>query len=344
MNRLNHNCERDGCPDPLEHYREIYLAETSFQSYTPIGPDSNWVGGKYRHNEHVVEYELCHRKIVDEKLILESPTNPFFSKDVPSNDHLSNPISVDSSEHLSHDILPSESNLNTAIHHDSDGFSDSDDDWMIATTNLPKPDEIKRHIPKPDIPQPELDRKSGNMQVIDLESLQGTKKKQTPKTTPKRANESMKQFLKNHKKKSTSPKNRAGPSKLRSNEGQPKTKVQRLKHDDVKATSDADSWDSDFYQNCKNASQDKNHATKPPDNNIEEIKDHNLEKDSSSSSLIKDTSGNLFGDSNDDFDSDNDEDFLELTRTRIEHSEEPEKSNVKKTNEQKNDVIVIDSD
>ena len=23
MNRLNHNCELDGCPDPLEHYRKI---------------------------------------------------------------------------------------------------------------------------------------------------------------------------------------------------------------------------------------------------------------------------------------------------------------------------------
>ena len=215
---------------------------------------------------------------------------------------------------------------------------------MIATTNLPKPDEIKHQIPKPDLPQHKSEGKLDNTPVIDLELWQETKTvpNQVPKTTPKRANESMKQFLKNHKKKSTSPKNRA---KSRSNEGQPKTKVQRLKQDEVKATSDADSWDSDFYQNCKNASQDKNQATKPRDNNVEE-KDQNLEKDSSSSSLIKDTSGNLFGNSDDDFDSDNDENFLELTRTKIEPSEVSEKTNsseVKKMNDQKNAVIVIDS-
>ena len=218
---------------------------------------------------------------------------------------------------------------------------------MIATTNLPKPDEIKHQIPKPDLPQQKSEGKLDNTPVIDLELWQETKTvpNQVPKTTPKRANESMKQFLKNHKKKSTSPKNRAGPSKSRSNEGQPKTKVQRLKQDEVKATSDADSWDSDFYQNCKNASQDKNQVTKSRDNNVEE-KDQNLEKDSSSSSLIKDTSGNLFGNSDDDFDSDNDENFLELTRTKIEPSEVSEKTNsseVKKMNDQKNAVIVIDS-
>ena len=83
------------------------------------------VASKYRHNEHIVEYELCHRSIVDEKLIQESPPTTFLLKEVPSNDRLSNPISVDSSEPLSHDFLPSESNLNTAINHDSDGFSDS---------------------------------------------------------------------------------------------------------------------------------------------------------------------------------------------------------------------------
>ena len=218
---------------------------------------------------------------------------------------------------------------------------------MIATTNLPKPDEIKHQIPKPDLPQQKSEGKLDNTPVIDLELWQETKTvpNQVPKTTPKRANESMKQFLKNHKKKSTSPKNRAGPSKSRSNEGQPKTKVQRLKQDEVKATSDADSWDSDFYQNCKNASQDKNQVTKSRDNNVEE-KDQNLEKDSSSSSLIKDTSGNLFGNSDDDFDSDNDENFLELTRTKIEPSKVSEKTNsseVKKMNDQKNAVIVIDS-
>ena len=214
---------------------------------------------------------------------------------------------------------------------------------MIATTNLPKPDEIKHQIPKPDLPQQKPDGKLDNTPVIDLDSWQGTKTvpNQVPKTTPKRANESMKQFLKNHKKKSTSPKNRtAGPSKSRSNEGQPKTKVQRLKNVELKATSDADSWDSDFYQNCKNASQDKNQVnTKSRDNNVE---DQNLEKDSSSSSLIKDTSGNLFGNSDDDFDSENDENFLELTRTKIEPSEVPE-TVVKKPNDQKNAVIVIDS-
>ena len=218
---------------------------------------------------------------------------------------------------------------------------------MIATTNLPKPDEIKHQIPKPDLPQQKSEGKLDNTPVIDLELWQETKTvpDQVPKTTPKRANESMKQFLKNHKKKSTSPKNRAGPSKSRSNEGQPKTKVQRLKQDEVKATSDADSWDSDFYQNCKNASQDKNQVTKSRDDNVEE-KDQNLEKDSSSSSLIKDTSGNLFGNSDDDFDSDNDENFLELTRTKIDPSEVSEKTNsteVKKMNDQKNAVIVIDS-
>ena len=200
---------------------------------------------------------------------------------------------------------------------------------MIATTNLPKPDEIKHQIPKPDLPQHKSEGKLDNTPVIDLELWQETKTvpNQVPKTTPKRANESMKQFLKNHKKKSTSPKNRAGPSKSRSNEGQPKTKVQRLKQDEVKATSDADSWDSDFYQNCKNASQDKNQVTKSRDDNVEE-KDQNLEKDSSSSSLIKDTSGNLFGNSDDDFDSDNDENFLELTRTKIDPSEVSEKTKV----------------
>ena len=224
---------------------------------------------------------------------------------------------------------------------------------MIATTNLPKPDEIKHQIPKPDLPQQKSEGKLDNTPVIDLELWQGSKTVPNQaqgstdrlKTTPKRANESMKQFLKNHKKKSTSPKNRVGPTKLRSNEGQPKTKVQRLKQDEVKATSDADSWDSDFYQNCKNASQDKNQDTKPRDNNVDE-KDLNLEKDSSSSSLIKDTSGNLFGNSDDDFDSDNDENFLELTRTKIEPSEVSEKTNsseVKKMNDQKNAVIVIDS-
>ena len=83
------------------------------------------VASKYRHNEHIVEYELCHRNIVDEKLIQESRPTTFLSKELPSNDRLSNPISVDSSEPLSHDFLPSESNLNTAINHDSDGFSDS---------------------------------------------------------------------------------------------------------------------------------------------------------------------------------------------------------------------------
>ena len=212
---------------------------------------------------------------------------------------------------------------------------------MIATTNLPKPDEIKHQIPKPDLPQQKSEGKLDNTPVIDLELWQETKTvpNQVPKTTPKRANESMKQFLKNHKKKSTSPKNRA---KSRSNEGQPKTKVQRLKQDEVKATSDADSWDSDFYQNCKNASQDKNQVRKSRDDE----KDQNLEKDSSSSSLIKDTSGNLFGNSDDDFDSDNDENFLELTRTKIEPSEVSEKTNsseVKKMNDQKNAVIVIDS-
>ena len=212
---------------------------------------------------------------------------------------------------------------------------------MIATTNLPKPDEIKHQIPKPDLPQQKSEGKLDNTPVIDLELWQETKTvpDQVPKTTPKRANESMKQFLKNHKKKSTSPKNKA---KSRSNEGQPKTKVQRLKQDEVKATSDADSWDSDFYQNCKNASQDKNQVTKSRDDE----KDQNLEKDSSSSSLIKDTSGNLFGNSDDDFDSDNDENFLELTRTKIEPSKVSEKTNsseVKKMNDQKNAVIVIDS-
>ena len=212
---------------------------------------------------------------------------------------------------------------------------------MIATTNLPKPDEIKHQIPKPDLPQQKPDGKLDNTPVIDLDSWQGTKTvpNQVPKTTPKRANESMKQFLKNHKKKSTSPKNRtAGPSKSRSNEGQPKTKVQRLKNVELKATSDADSWDSDFYQNCKNASQDKDQVTKSRDDE----KDQNLEKDSSSSSLIKDTSGNLFDNSDDDFDSDNDENFLELTRTKIEPSKVPE-TIVKKPNDQKNAVIVIDS-
>ena len=218
---------------------------------------------------------------------------------------------------------------------------------MIATTNLPKHDEIKHQLPKPDLPQQKSEGKLDNTPVIDLESWRGTKTvpNQVPKTTPKRATETLKQFLKNHKKKSTSPKNRAGPSKSRSNEGQPKTKVQRLKQNEVKATSDADSWDSDFYQSCKNASQDKNQATKPRDDNVEE-KDQNLEKDSSSSSLIKDTSGNLFGNSDDDFDSDNDENFLELTRTKIEPSEVSEKTNssqVKKMNDQKNAVIVIDS-
>ena len=212
---------------------------------------------------------------------------------------------------------------------------------MIATTNLPKPDEIKHQIPKPDLPQQKSEGKLDNTPVIDLELWQETKTvpDQVPKTTPKRANESMKQFLKNHKKKSTSPKNKA---KSRSNEGQPKTKVQRLKQDEVKATSDADSWDSDFYQNCKNASQDKNQVTKSRDDE----KDQNLEKDSSSSSLIKDTSGNLFDNSDDDFDSDNDENFLELTRTKIEPSKVSEKTNsseVKKMNDQKNAVIVIDS-
>ena len=216
---------------------------------------------------------------------------------------------------------------------------------MIATTNLPKPDEIKHQIPKPDLPKQKSEVEK--IPVIDLESWQGTETvpNQIPKTTPKRANESMKQFLKNHKKKSTSPKNRAGPSKL--NEGPSKTKVQRLKENEVKATSDADSWDSDFYQNCKNASQDKNQVTKSRDEiNFEGIKDQNLEKDSSSSSLIKDTSGNLFDNSEDDFDSENDEDFLELTRTKIEPSEVPEKtctSGVKNPKEQQNAVIVIDS-
>ena len=219
---------------------------------------------------------------------------------------------------------------------------------MIATTNLPKPDEIKHQIPKPDLPQQKSEGKLDSTPVIDLELWQGSKTVPNQaqgstdrlKTTPKRANESMKQFLKNHKKKSTSPKNKAGPSKSRSNEGQPKTKVQRLKNVELKATSDADSWDSDFYQNCKNASQDKNQVNmKSRDNNVE---DQNLEKDSSSSSLIKDTSGNLFGNSDDDFDSENDENFLELTRTKIEPSEVPE-TVVKRTNDQKNAVIVIDS-
>lgn len=139
--------------------REIYLTETSFQSYTPTGPDSNCkflksrpkiifqrflgVASKYRHNEHIVEYELCHRSIVDEKLIRESPPTSFLSKEVPSNGHLSNPISVDSgSDPLSHDILPSESNLNTAINHDSDGFSDSGEfgHYMLGLMGFKRPE------------------------------------------------------------------------------------------------------------------------------------------------------------------------------------------------------------
>ena len=94
------------------------------------------VASKYRHNEHIVEYELCHRNIVDKKLIHEMGTFPFESIDLPPRVEPSNTLpshhdrqsigsNDGSSGPSSHDFLPSESNLNTAIHHDSDGFSDS---------------------------------------------------------------------------------------------------------------------------------------------------------------------------------------------------------------------------
>ena len=66
---------------------------------------------------------MCHRNIVDKKLINERATFPFESIDLPPNDRHS--IASNGSGPASHDFLPSESNLNTAIHHDDDGFSDS---------------------------------------------------------------------------------------------------------------------------------------------------------------------------------------------------------------------------
>jgi len=328
------------------------LAETTFDSYTPTGPNSNWVASKYRHNEHIVEYELCHRNIVDKKLMNERATFPFESIDLPPNDRQSI-----ASNPASYDFLPSESNLNTAIHHDDDGFSDSDDDWMIGASKSKQSDEINNQLqsdlPKPNLPQQNVGKSDSKpveeIPVIDLESWEESKSVQNvdhpiPKNTPKRTFESMKEFLKNQKKKSTSPKNR--PSKMTpkvkrgSNEGQKMSKVQRLKTVEDVAKSDLDSWDSDFYQNCKNASQDKNH---PRDQNDDRPRDESRSRDenSSSSSLMKDTSGNLFCNSEDDFDSEDDEDFLELTRTKIEpnHSEEKIDGKVSGT-----DVIVIDSD
>ena len=111
----------------------------------------------------------------------------------------------------------------------------------------------------------------------------------------------------------------------KSNDGQKKSKIEQLKENEVK--SDVDSWDSDFYQNCKNAS-DKN---QPRDQNVDGHED--VEKNSTSSSM-KDHSGNLFGNSDDDFSDDDDEDFLERTRTV------PPEPKIDMT---KNDVIVIDS-
>ena len=77
---------------------------------------------------------MCHRNIVDEKLINERATFPFESIDLPPNDRQSI-----ASNPASYDFLPSESNLNTAIHHDDDGFSDSgkfDDFKGIVASNF----------------------------------------------------------------------------------------------------------------------------------------------------------------------------------------------------------------
>ena len=220
---------------------------------------------------------------------------------------------------------------------------------MIESSKTSKPDEIKRQIdteiPKPKLPQQKPVEK---IPVIDLDSWEekpSASKSEKPATknltTPKRSDQTMKDFLKNHQKKSTSPKKRiAGPSNMtpkKSNDGQKKSKVEQLKENEVK--SDVDSWDSDFYQNCKNAS-DKN---QPRDQNVDSHEE-DIEKNSSTSSM-KDHSGNLFGNSDDDFSDDDDEDFLERTRTRIEPPEP--KIDTNKSNgtvsEPKNDVIVIDS-
>ena len=238
---------------------------------------------------------------------------------------------------------------------------------MIGASKSKQSDEINNQLqsdlPKPNLPQQNVGKSDSKpveeIPVIDLESWEESKSVQNvdhpiPKNTPKRTFESMKEFLKNQKKKSTSPKNRPGSSKMTpkvkrgSNEGQKMSKVQRLKTVEDVAKSDLDSWDSDFYQNCKNASQDKNHPRDQNDNKPrDEIRSRDekpagedIEKDSSSSSLMKDTSGNLFCNSEDDFDSEDDEDFLELTRTKIEpnHSEEKIDGKVSGT-----DVIVIDS-
>ena len=206
---------------------------------------------------------------------------------------------------------------------------------MIESSKTSKPDEIKHQkdaeIPKPKLPQ---QKPVDKIPVIDLDSWEekpSTSKSENPSTknltTPKRSDQTMKDFLKNHKKKSTSPKKRPSQKMTpkKSNDGQKKSKVEQLKENEVK--SDVDSWDSDFYQNCKNAS-DKNHL--PRDQNVD---DEDVEKNSSSSSM-KDHSGNLFGNSDDGFSDDDDEDFLERTRTV---PPEP------KIDMAKNDVIVIDS-
>ena len=64
----------------------------------------------------------------------ERATFPFESIDLPPNDRQSI-----ASNPASYDFLPSESNLNTAIHHDDDGFSDSgkfDDFKGIVASNF----------------------------------------------------------------------------------------------------------------------------------------------------------------------------------------------------------------
>ena len=56
---------------------------------------------------------------------IDLPPQAVPSNALPSHDCQSIGSNDGSNGPSSHDFLPSESNLNTAIHHDSDGFSDS---------------------------------------------------------------------------------------------------------------------------------------------------------------------------------------------------------------------------
>lgn len=281
---LTHNCEAEGCGDPLEHFREIYLSKTSFENYTPVNPGSNWVSSKRSHNALISEIEICHKSIVQPQKLI-SP----FKNDGPN-------ISMDeeSSDMFSH------SNLNTAIH-ESDGFSDSDDDNFIhaipgdktQSTALPKETLIAQSCTtRPDyskIPKHSAQNKSPQPSNI--------RKRQAKPQTP------LRDFLKKHKKKSTSPTNKLD-------------------------TDTPDSWGSECYRrkpgNIASSNKPTLSTSKIATQSIDITSDGDKstincdnKSESSCSESLSNNSGNLFesrstDDNDDDFSDDNDDSFIEI--------------------------------